>query len=159
MTRLLSIFLSVLMLASLGAPARADDAADRTAAAKELLSATHAVANMEKMIPIMMTQFLKAMPQPSSAKESQMLSAFQSRFESKFKAALPVMADELASVYTKRFTAQELRQIADFWKSPVGQKVASEQVAIATESSQIGMGYGQRLAKEAIEEAQKESAK
>ena len=48
-------------------------------------------------------------------------------------------------IYDHHFTADELRQLLAFYRTPIGQKLLAEQPAVAQEAMAAGQQWGQRL--------------
>jgi hypothetical protein len=72
---------------------------------------------------------------------------------------LQVFVDECAKIYARRFTAEELRQVTDFYRTPTGEKFIREQPEVMKESmilgQQWGQAVGQEVQKQMIEELRK----
>jgi uncharacterized protein len=54
----------------------------------------------------------------------------------------------VAAVYARNFTADELRQVTAFYRTPVGQKMLEKLPAITQESMTVGQKFGQSVAAE-----------
>ena len=77
----------------------------------------------------------------------------------KFIAQKSVAIDMTAPLYAEKFTVEEMGQVAAFYRSPVGQKFVREQPEIMQRSMRLGMAWGERLGREAVEEARRELKK
>ncbi len=58
-------------------------------------------------------------------------------------------------IYKKHFTEEDLRQIIQFYNSPVGKKTIQQMPQIMQESIAVGQQWGQELGKKVIEKASK----
>lgn len=56
------------------------------------------------------------------------------------------LVDALAPVYAERFTLEEIRELTEFYKSPIGQRLVKEQPMMLTESYEIGAAWGEAVA-------------
>jgi hypothetical protein len=61
------------------------------------------------------------------------------------------LLDKIVPVYSKHFTPDEVKQLIQFYESPVGRKLVQEQPALVAESMKIGeswgRGVGERVAR------------
>ena len=53
-------------------------------------------------------------------------------------------------VYAAKFTEAELKELAAFFKSPLGQKLSREEPTIFEEAAKEGLDYGQKFSEEVI---------
>ena len=67
----------------------------------------------------------------------------------RFEDAMPEILEGTAAVYARKFTADELSELLEFYETPLGQKLLAEQVAIMNETSQAGQQIGIRIMTEA----------
>ena len=69
------------------------------------------------------------------------------------------MSEAFAILYSSNFSAEELRAVTAFYKTPVGQKYLQKQPALAQQSMTVGQQFGQSIAadlqKRMIEELRK----
>src|SRR5262249_57884021 len=56
--------------------------------------------------------------------------------------------DKIAGIYANRFSAAELREVANFYRGPTGQKFVQQLPGIMQESMTMGQQLGQQLASE-----------
>jgi hypothetical protein len=66
----------------------------------------------------------------------------------RFESYVQTMIDDVSRVYAARFTAPELQSIIDFYKTPAGEKLATETPASLQESYQISAKWGARIAED-----------
>lgn len=126
------------------APAQSPDA---VAVAKELMAVMHSADNFKTMMPSIMQALKPAVVQgrPEVARDydaliPKLLDAMNSRLEE--------MIDKIAGIYARKFSAAELRAVADFYRGPTGQKFVQQLPSIMQESMTIGQQFGQQLASE-----------
>ncbi len=58
------------------------------------------------------------------------------------------LVDQMASVYARNFTPDEMRQLVAFYRSPLGQKFLEKMPTVMQESMLVGQAFGQRIAGE-----------
>src|SRR5262245_57482182 len=63
-------------------------------------------------------------------------------------ARLNEVIEQIAAVYARNFTADELREAVAFYRGPTGQKIVQKLPAITQESMAIGQRFGQSIASE-----------
>jgi len=56
--------------------------------------------------------------------------------------------DQIAAIYARNFTAEELREVTAFYRGPTGQKFVQKLPAITQESMVVGQKFGQSVAGE-----------
>ena len=117
------------------------------AAAKELLIASKMADQINAMLPAIMQQL-----RPLIAKGSPQM-------ERDFDALMPVMMnlmnthldaflDSGAQIYARHFTAEEMQQVTNFYRSPTGQKFLQKQPELVRESMALGQQFGQAIARD-----------
>jgi hypothetical protein len=127
------------------APAVAQSAPEAEAAAKELIIAMRADQQVKNVFPIIMQQLRPMITQnnPDAARD----------FDALMPIALGLMNERtvefvgaIAASYARNFSADELRQVAAFYNSPIGQKLLDKQPALLQESAVISQKFGQGVA-------------
>jgi len=58
------------------------------------------------------------------------------------------ITDQMAGVYARTFTVDEMHQLIAFYQTPVGQKLLEKLPTLVQESMSIGQAWGRRLATE-----------
>ena len=124
MTRLLA---AMLLALSLALPARAQEpSADTLAAAREL-SAIMTGDTITQMTAAMANQIWPTIEQQLGAKvDAATLAEIRAEFEGSLKAFTAEVMKDAPDVYAHHFSAQELRDMAAFYKSPTGLKALHE---------------------------------
>lgn len=84
---------------------------------------------------------------------------FIQEFSKEFSAEAPKHIDGLkakvAVIYDKYYSAQDIKDLIAFYKTPIGQKSVAIAPKIAIESMQIGQGWGMELGKQIGERVNK----
>ena len=149
--RLLSTLAAVMCCLALVAPLRAEETkpvADpaRLAAARDLMEVTGVTRQLDGMIDAMSKGFAKGANAESSQQGQKLSEEFQATMKKmlSFKAE---MMDDFALLYAETFTADEMKQVADFYRSGVGAKFIKLTPALMQKGASIGMKYSERLTK------------
>lgn len=124
--------------APLTAQARPDAAG--IAAARRLLDA----AGVARTMVAAMRQAIPAQRQATP----DLPEAFWTRFEERLQSDLPLLVDSIAVVYARHFTVTELDGLAQFFRSPLGQRFVDTQPLLTTESMAVGQRWGMRIGAE-----------
>jgi hypothetical protein len=61
---------------------------------------------------------------------------------------LDEFADEIAAIYARNFTPDEIRDLVVFYRSPTGQKLIDKLPIVAKQSMETGQAWGRKLAGE-----------
>jgi hypothetical protein len=70
---------------------------------------------------------------------------FWDRFLAQARASRGELIDMMAVVYERHFTTEEVRQLLQFFDTPIGRKLVTVQPTIAQESVLAGQLWGQRV--------------
>ncbi len=150
MHRRVSIVVAVLIAFMLpsGRPAAAQSPApapDAVAAARELVTASRAADQLTTILPLLMQQLKPAIVQ-GRAEVARDFDAIMPQLIESMKARSDAFADGMALIYARNFTADELRQLTDFYRGPIGQKFLEKMPVVAQESLGLGQKFGQEIA-------------
>jgi hypothetical protein len=118
--------------------------ADRIAAAKELMEVTGVTKQMDGMVQAMGEGFRKGARDAADGAAADKLGDEFDRHMQRLMSYRQAMLDEFAVLYAKRFSAEELRAVAGFYRSPTGQKFVEAMPALMQDGAQIGMKYSQK---------------
>jgi uncharacterized protein len=131
---------------------------DRIAAARELLDAAGAARQFDAVMPTLSAQMQAIFLQmkPDHAKEIREVFDLMIR---RFSDRKQELLDEVAGLYAQKLSADEMRQIADFYKSPVGTKFVSAQGELTQQTMAVGARWGQKIGKEIEQEVRQELQK
>jgi hypothetical protein len=137
-----------LMVGLFAAPARAQTPSpDALAAARELIVALGGADQIKATMPIVMKNLKPAMVQNRPEVERDydamlplMLQTFNTRVNE--------VIEQIAALYARNFTADELREAVAFYRGPTGQKFVQKLPAVLQESMALGQRFGQSIASE-----------
>ena len=127
-------------------PARSQSPSpDALAAAKELVVTMRAADQLKTLFPMILQQLKPAIAQGRPEVEKD-YDTFMPQIVAAANARMAEFVDAIATVYAAHFTADELRQIAEFYKGPVGQKFLQNMPKIMQDSMSVGQKFGESLA-------------
>ncbi len=86
------------------------------------------------------------------AADSSIPDDFWNSFEKEFSAkSYDDLIEKLAPVYAKYLTKEDLKQLNDFYQTPVGKKYAKVVPNITMDSMEIGKAWGQEIAMKVLQ--------
>ena len=91
---------------------------------------------------------------PNTDRGQAFVNAFVDSYQKKFNP--DDVTGEIASIYDKHFTAEEIKGLLQFYGSPLGQKYAAEMPKVTAESTTVGRTLSTRIAHEIIQDLRKE---
>jgi uncharacterized protein len=147
-----SIIVALCIAIGLAAPVFAEDAQPpvdpaRVAAARDLLEVTGVTKQMDGMVEAMSRGFAKG----AGAENSEMGKKLSTQFDSGMKKLLEYkdqMISDFAVLYAQTFTAEEMKTVADFYRSGAGAKFIAKTPELMQKGAAIGMKYSQKIADE-----------
>jgi hypothetical protein len=127
----------------------------RLAAAKDLMEATGSAKQFDAILPLLTQQlegaFVKLRPdQANTIKE--VFRLMPERFSQRKQEAF----DQVAVVFAQNFTADELKELARFYRSPVGAKYVQLQPELFKQSMAIGQAWGRKIGQQIEQEVRQE---
>jgi hypothetical protein len=143
---MLTICLVVCLFAA--GPARAQTPSpDAMATAHELIVTMRAADFFKVIMPALMQSFKPAIVQNRPEVERDYDAIVPLMLEG-MNARLNELNEQIAAVYARNFTADELREAVAFYRGPTGQKIVQKLPVITQESMAIGQRFGQSIASE-----------
>jgi hypothetical protein len=119
----------------------------RLAAARDLLDVTGVTKQMEGMVDAMSRGFASAANKDASGSGERASALFDDQMK-KFLAYKDQMIGDFAILYAETFTAEEMKAVADFYRSGVGAKFIAMTPELMRKGATIGMKYSQKIADE-----------
>lgn len=119
----------------------------RVAAARDLLEVTGVTKQMDGMVEAMSRGFAKG----ANADLSEAGKKLSDQFDSSMKKLLEYkdqMITDFANLYAETFTAEEMKSVADFYRSGAGAKFISMTPQLMKRGAEIGMKYSAKIADE-----------
>jgi hypothetical protein len=148
MTRLAAIAAGTFAACLLFGPAYPQSLSpEAAAAARELVEAARTTEQFKTLLPLMLQQMKPVVVQDRPEVERDydkivpLLMELANRQVGEF-------AEEVAALYARNFTTEEIRQVTAFYRSPTGQKFLDKTPVVAQESMAMGQKFGQRIVQE-----------
>ncbi len=144
--------LSAVLMCALGlfAGAHAQDAAsaapdaERIAAARDLMEVTGVTKQMDGMVDAMTRGFAKGAKSDTSEQGKQLSAEFEASMK-KFLAYKDEMLSDFAVLYAENFTAEEMKAVADFYRSGAGAKFVAKTPELMQKGAAIGIKYSEKM--------------
>ena len=125
------------------APAVTADPA-RIAAAKDLLEVTGVTKQLDGMMDAIKKGFAKGANAENTDAGKKISAEFDANM-AKFMSYKEDMINDFAVLYAETFTAEEMKTVADFYRSGTGAKFISLTPELMQKGSAIGMKYSQKV--------------
>lgn len=142
--RIACLMLCLLGPGSAGAQSQAPSP-EAISAARELLVAARMADNFKTLMPGIMRNLKPAIVQNRPQVERDYDALAPLMLEG-MQARLNETTDQVAVLYARTFTTEELREVIAFYRTPTGQKFVERLPLIAQESMLIGQRFGQSVA-------------
>jgi len=142
----LAACLTMVLLAAGPASAQAPTP-DTLAAAREPVVVMRTAESFKAVMPIIVKNLKPAIVQNRPQVERDYDAIIPLMLES-MNARVSEIIDQIAALYARIFTAEELREVTGFYRGPTGQKLVEKLPVITQESMMIGQRFGQAVAGE-----------
>lgn len=134
-------------------PVRAEETATaidpaRLAAARELMEVIGVTKQLEGMIDAMKQGFANGAGAETSEQGKKMSVEFDAVL-AKFMSYKEEMLNDFAKLYAETFTAEEMKTVADFYRSGTGAKFIALTPELMQKGAAIGMKYSRRILEDA----------
>jgi hypothetical protein len=104
---------------------------------RELLELTNSSQLGKKIAGQLIDQYRKGMPKVPES--------FWTEVAAETERDMGKLIDQLVPVYDRHFTLEEIRELINFYHTPVGQKLLKEQINVLQESFSIGETWGRGI--------------
>jgi hypothetical protein len=121
---------------------------EAVAAAKELMIAAKMTDQVNLMLAAIMEQLRPLIVKGDSRRERE-FDALMPKMVELMQARMEELLNANAQIYARHFTAEEMRQLTDFYRTPAGVKLLQKQPEVFQESTAFGQKFGAELAKDA----------
>jgi len=119
----------------------------RVAAARDLLAVTGVTKQMDGMVQAMTRGFAKGANADSSEAGKKVSEQFDASMK-KLLAYQDQMITDFANLYAETFTVEEMKTVADFYRSGPGAKFIEKTPELMKKGAEIGMKYSGKIADE-----------
>ena len=123
---------------------------DGLAAGRELVVAMRGAEQFKTIVPLMLQQLKPAIVQgrPEVARDFDAMVPVLQELLTTQSAGMAKLLEDIAAIYARHFTVDEMRQLIAFYRTPLGQKFLDKMPTITQESMNAGQAFGQVLAGE-----------
>jgi len=116
----------------------------RIAAAKDLMEVTGVNKQLDGMIAAMAQDFRTGATDVAGAAAAEAAGKEFDSHMARLMTYREAMLNDFAALYAEKFTAEELKSVADFYRSPTGAKFIQVMPELIQAGAQIGMKYSQK---------------
>ncbi len=118
------------------------------------------ITDAAKIGTMMSQQLMNAMMGPrmdgADAETRRVYAVITRVVEEEMAAAMPSLLEQIAPLYAKHFTHDEILGLIAFYETPLGQKAVTELPALTQEASAVSMRWGQQLTPRVMQRLQQE---
>ena len=144
---ILSICAALMFASPLLAENTAPVDAKRLAAARDLLEVTGVTKQMDGMVAAISRGFARGANADSSADGKKLSDQFGASMK-KLLEYKDQMINDFAELYAETFTAEEMKAVADFYRTGAGAKFIAKTPELMQKGAAIGIKYSEKIAKE-----------
>jgi uncharacterized protein len=130
----------------------------RIAAARELMEVTGAAKQFDAVMPMMMQQFEPLFLKLAPGHEKEVKEVLAGLL-SKFSERKSELFEKIASLYSEKMTAEDMKELAKFFSTGTGARFIQLQPSLVQGSMAIGQQWGQQLGREIDKEMRDELTK
>jgi uncharacterized protein len=121
------------------------------AVAKELLELTGAARLANQTMTQVSEQVSVAIAQQNNKPVAEVRRIVEEVLMPEFRARVPEIVEFSANLWASQMTADELRQLVAFYRTPLGQRLTEVTPVVASQSAIFGMRWGQEVAISALQ--------
>ena len=149
LTRVVAIAVALSGVPMLAQAQQPQPSAASIAFAKEIITAKEAVGLLDPVIfgVIERTRQIYLQANPLLGKD---LNEVATALRTEYTPRIEQLRTVFYRVYASKFTEAELKELAAFFKSPLGQKLSREEPTIFEQAAKEGLDYGQKFSEEVI---------
>jgi hypothetical protein len=125
--------------------------AEKHANIEALLKDTGMLANMSRMIDLLIPQIMGSLKKENPKIPDAVWDEFTGMCTEEMKRSLPELEEPVIAIYDANFSADEIKQLVVFYQSPVGRKIVIQLPQLMQQSVAMGQSWGQQAGAHAIE--------
>jgi hypothetical protein len=119
--------------------------AEKHADIQTLMQETGMLANMNRMVDLVMPQVISSLKKINSNIPQAIWDDFARLGSEEFKKSLPELEEPVITIFDKNFTDDEIKQLIVFYKTPLGQKVVTKLPVVMQQSAEMGRTWGAQV--------------
>ena len=120
------------------------------AAAQEMMRAINATAVAEQTMAQVSQQITAALAQNSGKPVGEVSAIVEDVLMPEFRRRIPEMMDFTARLWASQMSPAELRELTEFYRTPLGQRLNEVAPTVAAQSALFGMRWGQDVGRSAL---------
>jgi hypothetical protein len=124
--------------------------AEGRAAARALMEAMGGTKQAAAAMDMIRTQLGTILAQSSGKPVAEVGTILDEVLLPEMRARLPELQDAMAELWAGQLTVEELNGLSAFYRTPLGARVVAVSPAIGSQVALLSMGWGQRVATEAL---------
>ena len=125
--------------------------AEKHANIEALLKDTGMLANMSRMIDLLIPQIMGSLKKENPKIPDAVWDEFTGMCTEEMKRSLPELEEPVIAIYDANFSADEVKQLVAFYQSPVGRKIIVQLPQLMQQSVTMGQSWGQQAGARAVE--------
>jgi uncharacterized protein len=141
----------VMLITGLQAHDAAAMDAEKRANIEALLKDTGMLANMSRMIDLLIPQIMGSLKKENLKIPDTVWDEFTGMCAEEMKRSLPELEEPVIAIYDANFSADEIKQLVVFYQSPVGRNIVIQLPQLMQQSVAMGQSWGQQAGAHAIE--------
>ena len=133
------------------APARADESAfdpERLKLAREMLQLSGMEALSSQMLELVSRHVSELVRRHNPDQGEVISEIIETVLVPEAKRRAPEMSEAMARLYAERFTAPELQDVVDFYRTPTGRKLVAASPELLSEGNRLGQAWGRLIVEE-----------
>ncbi|MDF2766718.1 MAG: hypothetical protein K0S81_3713 [Rhodospirillales bacterium] len=130
------------------APARAGESSfdpERLAVAREIIEASGANALTEQVLRSVSAQIATLIQQYNPERGAAVADIIDAVVLPEASRRIPEATEAMARLYAERFTAEELQDVVDFYRTPTGRKLVALSPELFVEAQRVGQAWARLL--------------
>ena len=141
------MIIGVMLLFSISTAPAQTPSPEALAMARSLISTMKLTDQYKALLPVILLSIKPAVVQGRPEIERD-YDAMAAQIADAYAPYYSSMVDSAASLYASNFTVDELREIDEFYRLPVGQKLLQKSLAMTQQSTQIGQDASRKAAED-----------
>jgi len=117
----------------------------RMSLALQILTVTDAKANLMRMSDLLEPNLLRMIAQAHPSLDQKTLDALRVAFHEEVRASMDDLMHQIAGIYVRHFSDDDLRTILSFYRTDTGRKMLAEMPSVLKESAVLGQAWGQQV--------------
>jgi hypothetical protein len=154
-----SVLIVILAMLAGGAQAQTEARSDKHDLARELIETTGAMNRSVDILDAVLPPLFDIIKRSNPGVSDATLDELKRLALEEYKASLPELIDPIATVYESNYSEDELRQLIDFYKSPLGRKTLEKMPVIFRQSQAIGAVWGKKIGESVVNRIKTEAKK